>query len=178
MSQRAVVDWGSEDLLPTKGRQIDDWTAGDDLDFTVRQRRRITGDRPAAAAPRHQPAEHDTRRTVTGEHPVHRTRAVQRTVIVEGDAPRQPTRERDETELLWDEPRRAPGPDGEDRRTVAITGRPELLPATPRLREVEPRRRATRSPVDQAMSRPDRIALWAVGLGFLLILIAALSGGA
>lgn len=158
MSERALVDWGSEDLLP-KGRQIDDWTAGDDLDFTVRQRRRrITG-------------EHQAVRATGTDHAAPRTRATARTVIVEQDAggagrvgPPMPLHAVDGS------------PDG--RRTVSITGRPADVRPAPRLREVEPRRRPSRSPVDQAVSRPDRIALYAVGLGVVLILIAALTGGA
>jgi hypothetical protein len=41
-----------------------------------------------------------------------------------------------------------------------------------------PRRRASRSPYDRAGSRPDRIAMWAVLLGVLLILVAATSSHA
>lgn len=163
MPQRALVDWGSEDLLP-QDRQIDDWTAGDDLDFTVRQRRRrITGEHQAARVP-------------AADHGAPRPRAAARAVVVEhGAAPRH----------LHEVPSPAATDAAEvadvvpaERRTVAITGRPGLTAAAPRLRELEPRRRPSRSPVDEAVSRPDRIALYAVGLGFVLILIAALSGGA
>jgi len=59
------------------------------------------------------------------------------------------------------------------RRTVQITGRPMN---GPRLVEVE-RRRPVRRPVERIGGRPDRIALWAVLLGFFLILVAASSGG-
>jgi len=164
MSERALVDWGSEDLLP-QGRQIDDWTAGDDLDFTVRQRRRrITGEHQAARVP-------------ASDHGAPRARAAARTVIVEQDAG---------TRARHDAHPDSPAPrtplrvveESQERRTVAITGRPADVRPVPRLREVEPRRRPSRSPVDQAVSQPDRIALYAVGLGVVLILIAALTGGA
>ncbi len=161
MSQRALVDWGSEALLP-QGRQVDDWTAGDDLDFTVRQRRRrITG-------------EHQVVRPAAADHGEARTRATPRTVILEQDAGALPT---SAAAVARPALRAVEVAEGE-RRTVAITGRPADVRPAPRLREVEPRRRPSRSPVDQAVSRPDRIALYAVGLGFVLILIAALTGGA
>lgn len=162
MSERALVDWGSEDLLP-KGRQIDDWTAGDDLDFTVRQRRRrITG-------------EHQAVRATGTDHAAPRARATARTVIVEQDAG---AAGRGADRVGPPAPLHAVDGSRDDRRTVSITGRPADVRPAPRLREVEPRRRPSRSPVDQAVSRPDRIALYAVGLGFVLILIAALTGGA
>jgi hypothetical protein len=63
------------------------------------------------------------------------------------------------------------------RRTVQITGRPVPAPALPRLVEVE-RRRPARRPAERVGPRPDRIALWAVLLGFFLILVAATSSNA
>jgi hypothetical protein len=60
------------------------------------------------------------------------------------------------------------------RRTVQITGRPVGAPALPRLVEIE-RRRPPRRPVDAVGPRPDRVAMWAVLLGFFLILVAAAS---
>jgi hypothetical protein len=50
------------------------------------------------------------------------------------------------------------------RRTITITGQ-----ATP------PRRRPARRPHERVGPRPDRIALWAVGMCLFLILVAALS---
>jgi len=65
------------------------------------------------------------------------------------------------------------------RRTVQITGRPAgpPAPAPRRLVEVERRRPAPRA-IDRAAHRPDRLALWAVFLGFALVLVAALSAHA
>jgi hypothetical protein len=68
-----------------------------------------------------------------------------------------------------------PPPPG--RRTVQITGRTVAAPALPRLVEVE-RRRPARRPAERVGPRPDRIALWAVLLGFFLILVAATSSNA
>jgi hypothetical protein len=63
------------------------------------------------------------------------------------------------------------------RRTVEITGRTVAAPPLPRLVEVE-RRRPPRRTVERVGPRPDRIALWAVLLGFFLILVAATSSRA
>jgi hypothetical protein len=63
------------------------------------------------------------------------------------------------------------------RRTVQITGRTVAAPSLPRLVEVE-RRRPARRPAERVGPRPDRIALWAVLLGFFLILVAATSSNA
>ena len=64
------------------------------------------------------------------------------------------------------------------RRTVEITGRPGALGAVPRLREVERRERAPRAAADRLGANPDRIAMWAVLLGILLVLIAFTSDSA
>jgi hypothetical protein len=60
------------------------------------------------------------------------------------------------------------------RRTVEITGRTVGAPALPRLVEVD-RRRPARRPVERVGPRPDRLALWAVVLGFFLIFVAVTS---
>src|SRR4051794_18246363 len=70
-------------------------------------------------------------------------------------------------------PAAAPG----SRRTVEITGRTVAAPPLPRLVEVE-RRRPPRRTVERVGPRPDRVALWAVLLGFFLILVAATSSRA
>jgi len=132
METRALVDWVAEEGLDTPVRSVDDWTAGDEPDFTVRQRRRrITHAAPAAPAAPVEPAAAPA-------------------LLPAADAP-------------------------SERRTVPITGRPEALRPAPRLREVEQRRRPSRGPAERAASRPDRIAMWAVAMGFVLIVIASLS---
>jgi hypothetical protein len=60
------------------------------------------------------------------------------------------------------------------RRTVEITGHPAGGPTLPRLVEID-RRRPARRAVERVGPRPDRIALWAVVLGFFLILVAVTS---
>ena len=53
-----------------------------------------------------------------------------------------------------------------NRRTVVITGQP-----------VPPRRRTPRAQA-QIQARPDRVALWAVGLGLLLVFMAVATANA
>jgi hypothetical protein len=60
------------------------------------------------------------------------------------------------------------------RRTVEITGRTVGAPTLPRLVEID-RRRPARRPVERVGARPDRLALWAVVLGFFLIFVAVTS---
>jgi hypothetical protein len=60
------------------------------------------------------------------------------------------------------------------RRTIQITGRTVPAPSVPRLVDIE-RRRPARRPAERVGPRPDRLAMWAVLLGFFLILVAATS---
>jgi len=70
----------------------------------------------------------------------------------------------------WDEPVGAPG----QRRTVVITGRGAMVPSGSRRRGLE-----AGLPVHQRSGfKPDRVAMWAVLLGLLLLLAAATSSHA
>jgi hypothetical protein len=60
------------------------------------------------------------------------------------------------------------------RRTVEITGRTVGAPSLPRLVQID-RRRPARRAAERVGSRPDRLALWAVVLGFFLIFVAVTS---
>ncbi|MBE2319779.1 hypothetical protein DVA67_027670 [Solirubrobacter sp. CPCC 204708] len=64
----------------------------------------------------------------------------------------------------------AAGGEVRERRTIKISGHPDRLPA-PRTQ------RAPRTAVERIGHRPDRIAAYAVALGFLLVLIAVLTTG-
>ncbi len=71
-------------------------------------------------------------------------------------------------------PRRDPHAKGTPipaRRTVEIRGRPVPAPAVPRSHEVD-RRRPPRRAVERVGTRPDRLAMWALMMGILLILVA------
>jgi len=68
--------------------------------------------------------------------------------------------------------------DPDARRTVEITGRPGGIVPLPRLREVEAGPRPPRVAPRRLGANPDRIAMWAVLLGILLVLIAFTTGSA
>ena len=57
------------------------------------------------------------------------------------------------------------------RRTVEIRGRTVPAPAVPRTVEID-RRRPPRRPVERVGTRPDRLAMWALLMGIVLILVA------
>jgi len=58
------------------------------------------------------------------------------------------------------------------RVTVEIRGRTVPAPAVPRSAEVERARRPQRRAVERVGARPDRVAMWALMMGLLLILVA------
>src|SRR4051812_24110843 len=58
----------------------------------------------------------------------------------------------------------------QERRTIKISGHPDRLPATRA-------QRPPRTAVERIGASPDRIAAYAVALGFLLVLIAVLTTG-
>ena len=69
------------------------------------------------------------------------------------------------------------------RRTVEIRGRTVPAPPLPRAAERElaadrSRRRPARLPAERIGARPDRMALWALLLGVLLILVAVTTADA
>ena len=68
----------------------------------------------------------------------------------------------------------APLPAPSRRRTVEITGRTVGAPSLPRLVQID-RRRPARRATERVGARPDRLALWAVVLGFFLIFVAVTS---
>ena len=57
---------------------------------------------------------------------------------------------------------------------MEITGRTVGAPSLPRLVQID-RRRPARRPAERVGARPDRLALWAVVLGFFLIFVAVTS---
>jgi hypothetical protein len=67
-----------------------------------------------------------------------------------------------------------PLPTPSRRRTVQITGRTVGAPSLPRLVQID-RRRPARRAAERVGARPDRLALWAVVLGFFLIFVAVTS---
>jgi hypothetical protein len=86
------------------------------------------------------------------------------------EARREPAHAQDAPEAVPARPLAAP----RRRRTVEITGRTVGTPTLPRLVEID-RRRPARRAVERVGPRPDRLALWAVVLGFFLIFVAVTS---
>ena len=68
----------------------------------------------------------------------------------------------------------APLPAPSPPRTIEITGRTVGAPTLPRLVQID-RRRPARRAAERVGARPDRLALWAVVLGFFLIFVAVTS---
>jgi hypothetical protein len=58
------------------------------------------------------------------------------------------------------------------RRTVEIRGRTVPAPAVPRSLELDRTRRPARRAVVRVGPRPDRLAMWALLMGLVLILVA------
>jgi hypothetical protein len=58
------------------------------------------------------------------------------------------------------------------RRTIEIRGRTVPAPAVPRSLELDRTRRAPRRAVERVGPRPDRLAMWALLMGLVLILVA------
>jgi hypothetical protein len=72
-------------------------------------------------------------------------------------------------------PRRGPHVKGSavpTRRTIEIRGRTVPAPAVPRTSVELDRRRPQRRAVERVGARPDRVAMWALLMGLVLILVA------
>jgi hypothetical protein len=193
----ADVQQERQDLAGPGRRPVDDWL-GEDIDFVPRRRMaRSDGAAPAeqrvAAAPA---ADADDHRHVdaverdgaghplhgvfvpTASHaPVRETVATSRTIelTTSGDvviATATPADMAHELAHLSaaDDPFATPPPPVGTRRTVQIKGRPTDV----RLPSMAQRHRG-RTASDRVGHRPDRIALWAVALGAILILLAAMT---
>jgi hypothetical protein len=184
----ADVQQEREDLAGPGRRPAEDWL-GEDIDFVPR--RRMT--RASAVADRVEAArEHDGD---DADHPLHgvfvptQTADGGRTIELTADAPvaartieltmaddvvvaEAPEDVAHELAHLSaaDDPFASPPPPAGARRTVQIKGRPTDL----RLGSTAQRHRG-RTASDRVGPRPDRIALWAVALGAILILLAAMT---
>jgi hypothetical protein len=142
----ADVQQEREDLAGSSRRPADDWL-GEDIDFVPR--RRIG----RAAATTVEPRFTADRDGVA--HPMHG--------VFVPTAPHAPL-------SAADDPFATPPPPAGTRRTVQIKGRP----TESRMPSMAQRHRG-RTASDRIGARPDRIALWAVALGAILILLAAMT---
>jgi hypothetical protein len=162
----ADVQQEREDLAGagTGRRPADDWL-GEDIDFAPR--RRFTTERDAVAHPLHGVF------VPTASQAAATSRTIELTT---DDAPAivlaTPADVAHELAHLSaaDDPFATPPPPAGARRTVQIKGRP----AESRMPSMAQRHRG-RTASDRVGARPDRIALWAVALGAILILLAAMT---
>jgi hypothetical protein len=147
----ADVQQEREDLAGSSRRPADDWL-GEDIDFIPRRR---IGRAAAAAAVEEPLAPRFTADRDGSAHPLHG-------VFV-------PTATQTHLSAA-DDPFATPPPPAGTRRTVQIKGRPTESPM-PSMAQ----RHRGRTASDRIGARPDRIALWAVALGAILILLAAMT---
>jgi hypothetical protein len=177
----ADVQQEREDLTGPGRRPAEDWLC-EDIDFVPRRRmaRRGAAGPVAPAAP--ETLEHELVADDHGLHgvfvPAAGNAGTSRTIVLAGDTLRP------ESDVLMatsvdvahelrhlsaaDDPFATPPPPPGTRRTVAIKGRPSDY-KVPSLAQ----RHRGRTASDRVGHRPDRIALWAVVLGAILILVAA-----
>jgi hypothetical protein len=184
----ADVQQEREDLAGPGRRPADDWL-GEDIDFVPR--RRLARAPSAAVAPIEDRFATAPRRDAGPRDPLHGVfvpvsshapvrEAVSRTIELstsEGPVPIAEATMAHELAHLSaaDDPFATPPPPVGARRTVQIKGRPtesRLASATERSMAQRHRGRTTS---DRVGPRPDRIALWAVALGAILILLAAMT---
>jgi hypothetical protein len=181
----ADVQQDREDLAGPGRRPAEDWL-GEELDFVPR-RRMTRRDAAGHDTLEHEPAAAASARA-GADHPLHgvfipatsSTGARSMTIELGGDGDlaaspddlvvATPADVAHELRHLAaaDDPFATPPPPPGARRTVAIKGRPQpyRLPS-------QAQRHRGRTTSDRIGPRPDRIALWAVVLGAILILVAA-----
>src|SRR3954469_6472026 len=198
----ADVQQDRDELAGAGRRPADDWL-GEEIDFIPRRRMsrgRPAEDRVAAAgeAGGAEGAEHPLHGVFVpsaAHAPVRESVATSRTIELTGDAPARgaATRTIELTgtagagvaappppadvahELAHlsaaDDPFASPPPPAGARRTVQIKGRPAANFGLPSMAQ----RHRGRTASERVGHRPDRIALWAVALGAILILLAAMT---
>jgi hypothetical protein len=188
----ADVQQERDDLAGSARRPADDWL-GEDIDFLPRRRigraaaiavdepapSRFTADRDGLAHPLHgvfvPTAPHAPASDQAGA-PRRKGTATSRTIeLTTNDGPVSTTLGADMAHELAhlsaaDDPFATPPPPAGTRRTVQIKGRP----SESRMPSMAQRHRG-RTASDRIGARPDRIALWAVALGAILILLAAMT---
>lgn len=192
----ADVQQEREDLAGPGHRPADDWL-GEEIDFVPRRRMTPTDSaapaerRLAAAAAAADDDDHELEhRGRSADHPLHgvfvptatrepvrETASTSRTIeltTTDGLVATAVTSDGLAQELAQlsaaDDPFSTPPPPAGARRTVQIKGRP----AETRMPSMAQRHRG-RTTSERVGPRPDRIALWAVALGAILILLAAMT---
>jgi hypothetical protein len=172
----ADVQQDRDDLTGPGRRPADDWL-GEEIDFVPR--RRLTRSSQTAVEP--EGADHPLHGVFVPAAPHAPVRAAaaptSMTIELGGDEPAElvaasPSDVAHELAHLSaaDDPFASPPPPAGTRRTVQIKGRPDEIRMPSMARRHRPRTAS-----DRVGHRPDRIALWAVALGAILIILAVMT---
>jgi hypothetical protein len=178
----ADVQQEREDLSGRPGlRPADDWL-GEDIDFVPRRRMRRRAPAEARLDAARQGADEalhgvfvpadDAAALDAAARPAPTGRTIELTIVddvVVAEAPAGVAHELAHLSAA-DDPFASPPPPAGTRRTVQIKGRPTNF-GLPSMAQ----RHRGRTASDRVGHRPDRIALWAVALGAILILLAAMT---
>jgi hypothetical protein len=187
----ADVQQEREDLAGPGRRPADDWL-GEDIDFVPRRRMTREPGAAAAAAPlddrlaaaaSSRDADLDSAHALHGVFVPASAGATTRTIELltdapsaEGPAPADAVAHELAHLSAADDPFASPPPPAGVRRTVQIKGRPTEAGRLAAIAERSmAQRHRGRTTSDRVGHRPDRIALWAVALGAVLILLAAMT---
>ncbi len=130
-------------------------------------RRPSRGDHPATAREPQQ-------RAAERREPQSQPRAAERRESQSQPRAAERRRSRPEPEL-WLEPADTPPAQPAERRTIEIRGQAAGVAGVAPVPSAGPQRHRGRRPSERVGPRPDRIAMWAVLLGVLLILVALAS---
>jgi hypothetical protein len=183
----ADVQQEREDLAGSGRRPADDWL-GEEIDFVPRRRMRrepleervasarelvLDTDADGAGHPMHGvfvPAAHaPVREAVATSRTIELTTGDDERAAIAVAAPADVAHELAHLSAA-DDPFASPPPPAGARRTVQIKGRPSAF-GLPSMAQ----RHRGRTASERVGHRPDRIALWAVALGAILILLAAMT---
>jgi hypothetical protein len=144
-------------------------------------RRPSRGDHPATArepqqraAERREPQPQPQQRAAERREPQSQPRAAERRESQSQPRAAERRRSRPEPEL-WLEPADTPPAQPAERRTIEIRGQAAGVAGVAPVPSAGPQRHRGRRPSERVGPRPDRIAMWAVLLGVLLILVALAS---
>jgi hypothetical protein len=188
----ADVQQEREDLAGPGRRPADDWL-GEDIDFVPRRRMTratttaapiegrlapsTTADDDVVASRGAADPLHGVFVPAAPHAPVREAVATSRTIeLSTAEGPVEATMAHELAHLsAADDPFATPPPPAGTRRTVQIKGRPTESRLSAIAAGSRAQRHRGRTTSDRVGPRPDRIALWAVALGAILILLAAMT---
>jgi hypothetical protein len=152
---RVVYDYEYEEPSPSgrRRRQVADWGVGEELFDRMPRSRRFARGVPEPRTRERRPAAEPP----PARRPAPPAEAPRPRAVAAEPAPAPEVRERPRPEFAERPP--------EGRKTVVISGRPGD----------KAYRRPPRTVEERVAARPDRLAMWAVALGLLLIFIAVVT---